>query len=110
MEKYVEKGKMDSKESKEKINKCKHCNGKGYDELKFKQNEGYIRLLTTYDIICRKCHGTGELDWIEEIIGKKLSIAKRIIAYSKIEEKLKLRVDYEHKQKLQTFYEGCVPL
>ncbi len=36
---------------------CDKCNGK---------NAG------SYDIVCTKCHGSGKLDWIENIVGKKL--------------------------------------
>lgn len=92
------------------MNKCKFCNGKGYYEEEFKKHEGFIALLTVFDIICRKCYGTGELDWIEEITGKRIPIAKRIISQARILEELKKRIENEHKQKLQTFYEGCVPL
>jgi RecJ-like exonuclease len=98
------------REKKEEMNKCKFCNGNGYHEEKFKRNEGFIGLLNVYDIICEKCHGTGELDWIEEIRGKRLSIAKRILSQHKILEELKKRVANEHQQKLQAFYEGCVPV
>jgi len=92
------------------MNMYRFCRGKGYYEEKLKKHEGFVSLLTVSDIICEKCCGTGELDWIEEIRGKRLSTAKRILSYHKINEELKKRAEDEYKQKLQTFYEGFVPI
>jgi len=35
---------------------CKHCNGTGYEKFRVR---------------CPYCEGTGKLDWIENIIGRK---------------------------------------
>lgn len=92
-------------------NKCRFCSGKGYDESKVKLDEGFMGLVPLQKLICKKCSGSGELDWIEEITGKKMTIAKKIIADHKIYEELKKRViEYEHKQSKQAFYERCVPV
>lgn len=91
-------------------NICRFCNGLGYDEERFKKHIGNINILSPYDILCRKCYGTGELDWVEEMVGKKISIAKRILAHTKISEILKRAEENEYQQKLQAFYEGCVPI
>lgn len=93
------------------MNKCKFCNGKGYNESKVKLNEGFLGLLPLQNFICKKCQGTGELDWVEEITGKRLSIARRIISHDRVHQELKKRVvEYEHKQNKQAFYERCVPV
>jgi excinuclease UvrABC ATPase subunit len=87
---------------------CNKCNGEGKFLVPGKQIDEHT-YMAVYKI-CEKCHGTGELDWIEEIRGKRLSIAKRILSQHKILEELKKRVANEHQQKLQAFYEGCVPV
>ena len=51
---------------------CKHCNGKGVLEKRIELEEidnGRIWMTTK---MCIRCHGTGELDWIENITGKKI--------------------------------------
>lgn len=46
--------------------KCDMCNGEG--------RAGWtipIQHIRSYPIICGKCRGTGKLDWIENIVGKR---------------------------------------
>jgi len=39
---------------------CPECNGKGNKENEY-----------NWSILCQKCHGSGKLDWIENIKGKE---------------------------------------
>jgi DnaJ-class molecular chaperone len=44
--------------------KCDKCNGEGFGDWEIKDNYK-VR------IACRKCFGSGEIDWLENIIGKE---------------------------------------
>lgn len=53
-------------------NKCLLCNGLGYDKNKkynFTINDPIDFIIEK--IICKKCKGSGELDWIEQITEKR---------------------------------------
>ncbi len=51
--------------------KCDKCNGVGWYEettnVTFNKHLWHI----DQNIICDKCRGTGKLDWIERIVGKR---------------------------------------
>jgi len=49
---------------------CKHCDGTGITKnpQKMFDEKGAFRLTTQ---LCLKCHGEGELDWVENVVGKK---------------------------------------
>ena len=44
--------------------KCDQCNGTGYD----------LKINMTKYLNCLKCQGTGKLDWIEAVVGKRNSV------------------------------------
>ena len=55
--------------------KCDKCEGTGY------QDKEYAVTITAasgdnytmgYSRTCLKCHGKGEVDWIEAVVGKKI--------------------------------------
>ena len=46
---------------------CNRCNGSG----KYPSSNNSSTCIDSYK--CFKCHGTGKLDWIENIVGKKFS-------------------------------------
>lgn len=79
-------------------NKCRSCDGKGYDELKVRLDGGFLGLLPMSNYVCEKCKGTGELDWVEEIVGKRISIGREIRTMDLILKELRRRVvEYERK-------------
>lgn len=54
---------------------CSKCNGEGiiYNELSTKGNKKGTSFYDDYHIqICPKCQGHKKLDWIENIVGKKI--------------------------------------
>lgn len=53
--------------------KCKNCNGYGSlnPYLKKKSSKSYSLI----GIKCPKCLGTGKLDWIENVVGKKIDLS-----------------------------------
>lgn len=53
--------------------KCNHCHGKGVLDKRVELktvDDGTVWMTTK---MCLKCHGEGELDWIENITGKKIT-------------------------------------
>jgi len=59
--------------------KCKHCKGKG-------ETEGYTKLYETKSNVvwqktklCLHCLGTGEFNWIENIVGKNRNDAGHLV-------------------------------
>jgi len=59
--------------------KCDKCNGTGLFKTyqDFKDIDTGITWLTTR--MCLKCYGVGELDWIENIVGKDHSDLQKIV-------------------------------
>ena len=51
--------------------KCDICNGTGYQKDVYKIYFGDKLIGSTN--MCIKCCGTGEVDWIENIVGKDIS-------------------------------------
>lgn len=49
--------------------KCDQCNGKGW--ILAKNDPNSYLWIEDEKIICPKCEGTGKLDFIEKIVGKK---------------------------------------
>lgn len=51
---------------------CKECDGTGRVELTFEQAYGISSGGSNLkNIVCTKCNGTGQFDWIEQVVGKK---------------------------------------
>jgi len=54
---------------------CNKCNGSGQQpvpyKLTFLMPSVNKQMITKYTYTCKNCHGTGEVDWIENITGKK---------------------------------------
>jgi DnaJ-class molecular chaperone len=46
---------------------CKTCRGEGMVVLR----RDYTSLKTSSSLVCKDCLGTGKIDWIEKVIGKK---------------------------------------
>jgi DnaJ-class molecular chaperone len=69
--------------------KCDKCNGSGYqkDEYKVTMNTPSGGEYTMgYSRTCLKCHGTGKLDWIETVVGKKIEDLKhdQLLEFSRL--------------------------
>ncbi len=56
---------------------CDECLGGGLIEVEENDNPYYI----PYYVTCPKCMGDGELDWIENIVGKKPCNVKKKDTY-----------------------------
>ncbi len=55
--------------------KCNKCKGTGYqkDEYAVTMNSlSGTNYIMGYSRTCLKCHGKGEVDWIENVRGKKI--------------------------------------
>jgi hypothetical protein len=56
---------------------CKSCNGTGIEEIKNEYVEyydrGFVHKVPSLSsiVFCKKCLGSGKLDWIENVTGKK---------------------------------------
>ena len=50
--------------------KCKHCNGRGVTKKYTNLQETKSGKIWQKTKLCLYCFGDGELDWIEEIVGK----------------------------------------
>ena len=51
---------------------CKECNGYGTIELSYKRcSYGSSNDILVKNLVCPQCHGDGQLDWIEQVVGKK---------------------------------------
>ena len=73
---------------------CQRCKGTGsISENEPKEN-------TIFSWVCDKCNGSGELDWIEAIVGKKYSLAhvvwnESLKTHQNILKRMKMEDKYE---------------
>ncbi len=58
--------KHDKKSLKEGSSYCKECDGTGHIKLEY-SNKAYG---IDASITCPQCHGNGQFDWIEQVVGK----------------------------------------
>lgn len=69
--------------------KCDKCNGSGYQKDEYKVT---MRSLSGtdytmgYSRTCLKCHGKGEVDWIEAVVGKKPNelLYEKLLEFSRL--------------------------
>jgi hypothetical protein len=55
--------------------KCDKCNGVGYQKDEYPvtiKGPTGTKYIQGYSRTCLKCHGKGEVDWIEAVVGKKI--------------------------------------
>ena len=66
---------------KKGIYKCKKCDGTGRIELTYEQAYGISSGGPNLkNIVCTICKGDGYLDWVENIVGKKMTNREKFMA------------------------------
>ena len=53
--------------------KCTNCNGTGVTDKRVELNTTDTGVTWMTTKMCLRCHGTGEMDWIENIVGKQIT-------------------------------------
>jgi len=64
---------------------CKECNGNGTIELSYKRcSYGSSNDISVENLVCPQCHGDGQFDWIEQVVGKHKTINSGYFYYKDI--------------------------
>jgi len=95
---------------------CKVCKGTG--QIEIKKDKKYQRFFSSH-ISCQKCYGDGKLDWIENVVGKRINeeVERNInsqifmewscwfpeddVPFKKSSEEIKQSIDKDYRKKLE---------